>query len=88
MGGRLLVGVRPQDLELCAPDAGDATGHVAIVELLGAASLVHLEVEGLAEMTRVVVDAGRPVRVGDQVGLRVRPDRVHLFQDGGARVVD
>jgi multiple sugar transport system ATP-binding protein len=80
-GDRLLVGVRPHDLELCAPGEGDATGSVAIVELLGSASLVHLQVEGLAEMARVLVDAGHPVRVGDQAGVRIRPERVHLFVD-------
>jgi multiple sugar transport system ATP-binding protein len=82
-GERLLVGIRPQDLELCAPGEGDGDGLVAVVEPLGPVSLVHLEVEGLPEMVRVLVSADAPIRtaVGDRAGLRIRPERVHLFED-------
>ena len=86
-GARLLVGVRPQDVELCAPGEGDGTGRVAVVEPLGPVSLVHLEVEGLPEMVRVLAsaDAPPPPAVGDQAGLRVRSDRVHLFDEKDGR---
>ena len=82
-GERLLVGVRPQDLDLGAPHEGNLRGSVAIVEPLGPVSLVHLQVEGLAEMVRVLVSTDAPIRaaVGDHAGLRIRPGRVHLFQD-------
>ena len=99
-GGRVLVGVRPQDLELVGargtgptdeggtPGASDPallTGIVAIVEPLGATSLVHVQIDGLPELTRVLVDAEHAVRVGDRVGARIRRARVHLFEEGSGR---
>jgi ABC-type sugar transport system ATPase subunit len=87
---RVLVGVRPQDLELVGertsgPTDPLLTGVVAIVEPLGATSLVHVQIDGLPELTRVLVDAEHAVRVGDRVGARIRRERVHLFEEGSGR---
>jgi multiple sugar transport system ATP-binding protein len=84
---RVLLGVRPHDLELTPADGGDVTGRVAIVEPLGAIAVVHVEVDSFHELARVVVAADRPVSVHDQVGLRVARDRVHLFEEGSGAAV-
>ncbi|MEO8070228.1 MAG: ABC transporter ATP-binding protein [Acidobacteriota bacterium] len=81
------VGARPHDIDLSAPDAGDIRGRVEIVEPLGAQTILHVEAAGGAgALIRVVVPASAPVRTGEQVGLLLRRDRLHLFEDDGRRV--
>lgn len=81
-----VVGVRPHDIELTDETAGDGRGRVEVVEPLGASTVIHLQADGRSgDFVRVVVPAGRAVAVGDVVGFRVRPDRVHLFDAGTTR---
>ena len=75
-----VVGIRPHDIELTAETSGDGRGRVEVVEPLGASTLLHLQVDGRSgDFVRVVVPADHSVAVGDVVGFRLRPDRVHLF---------
>ena len=46
--GTVLLGVRPQDIAVGAPDGSGACGQVEVVESLGSASLLHVAVEGIA----------------------------------------
>jgi ABC-type sugar transport system ATPase subunit len=48
--GEMLVGIRPHDIELTAPDEGDGKGQVAVVEPLGPATLVHVRPDGPGEL--------------------------------------
>jgi len=76
------VGIRPHDVELTAPGAGEADGRVEIVEQLGAATLVHVRAGAPhTELVRVVVAADRAIAVQERVGLRLRPDRLHSFDE-------
>jgi len=78
-----IVGIRPQDVVLLDPaDAdADATAEVEVVEPLGREQHVHLLVGADADAHRAiaVVDQDVPVAVGDRVGLRLRRDRLFLF---------
>jgi ABC-type sugar transport system ATPase subunit len=91
MAGRIpdpaIVGVRPHDIELTAAGEGDASGRVAVVEMLGSAVLLHVAVTGIDdELVRVLVGDLAPVTVDTPVGLRFRSDRLHMFDPaGGAR---
>jgi hypothetical protein len=42
-------------------------------------TIVHLRVEGLADLVRVAVGPEVPARVDDTVGFRVRRDGIHVF---------
>ena len=78
-GREVVLGVRPQDLELVGEeDTLTARGRVWVVELVGSEKLVEVE---LGERRRVTVQAraDRPVRVDEPVGVRVDPKRVHIF---------
>ena len=89
---RLIVGIRPQDLEV---DQGSAfapasapvvRGTVWLVEPLGSEQLVHLSV-GDAPDVVAVVSADANVRPDDLVTLHAPPETVHLFDSvTGARV--
>ena len=77
----LTLGVRPETLQLVAP--GDASAalaaRVTLVEPLGAKDVVHLEVGELD--VRVVAAPGQRPHVGDNVGIGIDRERVHLFDD-------
>jgi multiple sugar transport system ATP-binding protein len=84
--GRVALGVRPHDLAPCTPEEADLRGRVDLVEALGSALLVHVRAEGDVEL-RVLVSADEPVAVDDPIALRLRRDRLHLFDaESGARI--
>jgi multiple sugar transport system ATP-binding protein len=84
--GPAIVGVRPHDIELTAPEAGDGRGRVEVVEPLGAATLVHIQINGRSsELVRVIVPSEARVAVDDQVGFRLRRDRLHFFDEQTGR---
>jgi ABC-type sugar transport system ATPase subunit len=87
-GHAVVLGVRPEDLEIAAP--GDGSGHVDTavqrVEALGSEILVH--VPGPGEVPWIArTPADHPVRVGDRGSLCIRVERAHLFDaDSGRRL--
>ena len=86
---RVMLGIRPEDLEVVPPGTPDGRtsvvpARVELVELLGGEALVHLDSGGVELMARL--PAPVPAAAGD-LRLRVAPDRVHLFDgDTGARL--
>jgi multiple sugar transport system ATP-binding protein len=84
--GLLTLGVRPQDVELTGPDAGDGAGRIDVVEPMGAATIVHLRA-GTGMVIRVVVPSDARIAVDQNTGFRVRRDRLHFFnRDDGQRL--
>ncbi len=87
--GEALLGLRPERLAWLPPDAAPAgaelTGRAAVVEPLGAETLVTLDIGGHELHARV---PPRSVRAaGEQVRLAVDPADLHLFShDGGQRL--
>jgi ABC-type sugar transport system ATPase subunit len=79
-GTELLVGVRPHDIELVSNGGGDAVGRVAVIEPLGAATVIHLDVGSASpQLVRVVVPDAVTLTYGDLVAFRLRRDRLHVF---------
>ena len=79
-GQPLTVGVRPEDFHPVDPARAWLAGEVELIEDLGSDRLLHIRRNGVDLVAR----AGRDevVRVGQEVGLRVDFERLHLFQDG------
>lgn len=79
---------RAQDAVLCAAAEADLRGTVAVVEALGPATLLHVRPEAGGEsLIRVLVPPDTHVTIDELVGLRLRRDRLHLFDSGtGARL--
>ena len=78
----VLVGVRPHDIGLVPPGDADAVGRVEVVEPLGATTLLHVRIDGMAgRAARIVVPADGAVAIDDEVAIRIRRDRVYLFDE-------
>jgi ABC-type sugar transport system ATPase subunit len=87
----MTLGIRPEDLSVeppaeRAPAARGSvlTGRVVLVERLGGTSHVHLDV-GPQRLLAAVTSDSLP-HVGEDIAVRVRPDRVHLFAADGRAV--
>ena len=87
-GRSLTLGIRPENVQLVAPDAADAmlAGKVNLIEPLGAKDVIHLDVAGHG--FRVVGTPGKRPRVGDNVGLVFDSARQLLFDDETTLAVD
>jgi len=80
-GGTLSLAVRPEAVRVVSPDAEGATlrAKVTLVEPLGAKDVIHATSDKLD--LRIVLPPGSRPRIGENVGLALDPDRVHLFDD-------
>ena len=85
---KVTLGVRPHDVDIIAPGAGDADARVDVVEPRGSELLVHVRLGadgGGAEM-RVVAPPEPLIPVETVVGLRAAREQLHWFDEGGRRV--
>jgi multiple sugar transport system ATP-binding protein len=84
--GPVVLGVRPEHLELVPVESGDLRGRVEVEERLGRETLLHVGGEdGLT--LRILVRRETQVELGEQVGLRARRDCLHLFDaESGLRL--
>ncbi len=83
-GRAVVVGIRPHDVEVVPEAEADAVALVEVVEPLGAVLLCHLGVQG--QRLRLVTGAEASIREGERLGVRLRRDRVHLFEPSGRRL--
>jgi len=85
------IGFRPEDARLVPPEGAEFAGVAALVEPLGAESLVHVRLDGGdggdgAETVVVRVREGAVPAVDERVGLAVPPERLHTFGADGRRL--
>ncbi len=81
VGTELTLGVRPEHLQLT--DHAALSGVVDVVEHLGVETLVYVHTAAGATVVARTDDLSR-VRVGESVGLTLRPGRASLFDASGA----
>jgi ABC-type sugar transport system ATPase subunit len=74
------LGLRPEDLELVAPDQGDVRGEVYVSEPMGREQVVDVRF-GESAMW-VLAPATYAGQIGDHVGIRVNSERIHVFDPG------
>jgi ABC-type sugar transport system ATPase subunit len=82
--GEIVLGIRPHEVELCAPDEG-CEAQVTSVEQLGTQTTIACS----AGAARIVVscEGTRAVGAGERVGLRLPPAALHWFgAHDGARI--
>ncbi|HET8622021.1 MAG TPA: ABC transporter ATP-binding protein [Gemmatimonadales bacterium] len=86
--GNLTVGVRPHDLRIVDPGAGDLSARVDVVEPLGSELLVYLELEGVADgaLLRVSAPPEPPIEEGGRVGVAVDRARLLWFDQDGRSI--
>jgi multiple sugar transport system ATP-binding protein len=78
----LTLGVRPDQLQIGAPDQGHFTGTVRLMERLGTESHVHLTLDDGTALV-VITEGTHPARAHDRVGLTIPAEAVHLFTPAG-----
>jgi ABC-type sugar transport system ATPase subunit len=77
--GGVTLGIRPHDIQWADSAVASLQLEVDLVETLGPESILHGHVDEAPFLA--VVEAGREVRRGDRVPLRIR--RFHVFDDEG-----
>ena len=82
-GQKLLLGVRPEHMEICdSPVVGKGfSGKLRLVEVLGAETLVSIEIEGTLIIVRLNTD--EPGHLSDMVHVRPKMDRCLLYGADG-----
>jgi len=80
------AGIRPEHLRL-VPAGQGVPATVVLAEHLGDASIVHLRVEGSAELLHAKVGAGdAPLAAGQALGLQPEPGAALAFDGAGVRL--
>jgi multiple sugar transport system ATP-binding protein len=82
--GAVELGVRPEDVQISAPDAdGAAPARVYEVEPLGAFTIIDVAFAG--QILRAMLRGQPPIRPEEPVGLSIAPTSIHLFaRDSGS----
>jgi len=86
--GDAVLGVRPPDAELVAPERGDVSGRLDVIESLGRELLCHVDLGAATSDLRVLAPADAALREGDVVGVVLRRDRLHVFDAEGRRLTE
>jgi len=77
-GNKLVVGVRPEHLDVSADDpSGKLAGNADVVEYLGNEELIHLTVGGHDIVA--LIGSEHRIKPGDDLTLHISLDKVHLF---------
>lgn len=81
----ITLGVRPEDLEITSTNEGHTTAKVSVFEQIGSYNIVYLSLAELEDPITAQVPGSVYLEEGEEVGVRVNTDRIHLFgQDGEA----
>lgn len=80
-GGTIDVGLRPEHVEVIAPDRADATARVQFTEQLGGETFLYCEVGNGGEGQRIVIKRPGQYRYIDNevIGLAVKPGNIYCF---------
>ncbi|HEV7275030.1 MAG TPA: ABC transporter ATP-binding protein [Devosiaceae bacterium] len=85
-GDAFELGIRPEHAGVteAADPAALMTGRITMLERLGNATMLYIETE--RGMMVVEEDSESPARIGDAVGIKMDPERAHLFAADGTAV--
>ncbi|KQT85407.1 sn-glycerol-3-phosphate ABC transporter ATP-binding protein UgpC [Aurantimonas sp. Leaf443] len=75
---RITLGIRPEDLRICAPGDAWFAGELSVVERLGSQTFGYLDI-GRDRMVTVEFPRSSEVAVGERVCVAGQPEHVHLF---------
>lgn len=76
-GGGLTLGIRPEDMRICPPEAGDLVGTVTLTEPRGHESVVTVETSG--QSIKIIAPMGSIPREAETVGLALNLDALAFF---------
>ncbi len=76
-GQRVVVGIRPEDIQIGAPDEHALSSQVTLVEPMGSATVLYVPVGD--QLITVETDKESRFEAGTAIGLTLPPERVHVF---------
>jgi multiple sugar transport system ATP-binding protein len=83
-GDKVVMGVRPADLEIAAAKSADLSVPVQLLEPLGDVTVVSLGEK--ADHLRILLPESRAseIKLGDKLPIKIEPEKIHVFsaQDG------
>ncbi|MEZ2128165.1 MULTISPECIES: ABC transporter ATP-binding protein [unclassified Sinorhizobium] len=83
---KIVLGIRPEDLTACRPEAAWFSGELVVAERLGSQTYGYIDI-GAEAMLTVEFPRNAEIRVGEQVDVKGNNDAVHLFeQSSGKRI--
>ena len=84
-GDDLVVGIRPEDIDLVEPGQGLLDAEIQVLEPMGDTQILYFDIED--SRVRAVVPSSKNVNEGDTVGLDVYWPNVHMFRPDGPKVL-
>jgi multiple sugar transport system ATP-binding protein len=78
----LLLGIRPEHLELANPDPAHLHGRVELIEALGTDTFITVQLAGLQDAPSSIqarISPEQNVQNGQEVSLSLTADKIHLF---------
>lgn len=81
--GKGFLGIRPENIVLDVKN-GELAGEIYVVEPLGFETIVTVKVNGC--FVKVLMFEDMPFKSGDKVFLRLRKDKLHVFDENGIRI--
>ncbi len=86
-GKKQILGIRPEDLTVHAPETPGIPCRVDLVENLGADTLVHGQIAGETNPLTLRLDNAPAPQPGETISLTAPPSRLHFFDiDSGRRL--
>ena len=82
-GAKLQVGVRPEDLQLSAPEDALINGEVELVERLGEVTIIHIAVPGLSSPVIAKLPGILDLRKGEELSVSAPDNKLHFFSRDG-----
>jgi len=83
--GKGVFGVRPEHFEVVAACSSGIPVQIKLVEPLGSDTLIHFDLAGTQAIARI--DPSLKPKLGEQLLLRPRADKTHLFDAATGRVL-
>ncbi len=79
------LGIRPENIALCAEDAGHISGTITVCEYLGSEQFAYVDC-GFGHMVTVRVNPDSDLQVGSTTGLFFDNDKLYVFDGDGIRL--
>lgn len=75
---KVVLGIRPEDMELCSLEEAWFSGELVVVERLGGQTFGYLEI-GQPKMLTIELDRNSCLKEGEFVHVKANQDAIHLF---------
>ena len=79
------LGIRPENIALCAENVGHISGTILVYEYLGSEQFAYIDC-GFDHMVTVRVNPDSELQVGSTTGLSFDNEKIYIFDSDGIRL--